>query len=192
METLATILKHDDPRKSVDVEAVCVEFGEPVFDCSKPDKALNIEDAWTFLLASLDRATAAIKITGLTAGNSSRRVLTQEEIRQQIITLLKNKARGTAGNDAGVFLRELFEVSMAENDYQKETIMRQTGCRVSLQANIRDTQLELRAWPDIYSETRNVDILTNDMPMRFVVEGYSLLISDELSTHPILGQHTEN
>ena len=104
--------------------------------------APGIESVRTFPLANLDRATVVIKIAGLTSGNSNKKVLTEETISQQIATLLARKARGTTPNDAGVFLRQLFDVSMAERDHQVETVMRQTGCRVVLLKNGKGTQLE--------------------------------------------------
>ena len=174
--TPATIVKDEaDDHLPLSVEAEWLEIGEPVFDSSKPDKATGIEDARTFPLANLDRATAVIKIAGLTRGNSNRKALTEEAISQQIATLLAKKARGTAANDAGIFLRELFDVSMAERDHQIETVMRQTGCRVVLLKNAKGAQLELRAWPGVDPNAQDVDILTNDMPMRFAVVGHPLL-----------------
>ena len=191
--TPATIVKDEaDVHLPLSVEAECLEIGEPVFDSSKPDKATGIEYARTLPLANLDRATAVIKIAGLTRGNSNRKALTEEAISQQIATLLAKKARGTAANDAGIFLRELFDVSMAERDHQVETVMRQTGCRVVLLKNAKGAQLELRAWPGVDPNARDVDILTNDMPMRFAVVGHPLLTQDELSTHPIIGQETDD
>ena len=47
--------------------------------------------------------------------------------------------------------------------------MMQTGCRVLLLENARGPQLELRAWPGIDPNAQDVDILTNDMPMRVAV-----------------------
>ena len=193
METPATIVKDEaDPHLPLSVEAKCLEIGEPVFDSKKPDKAPGIESARTFPLASLDRTTAVIKIAGLTTGNSNRKALTVEAISEQIATLLVRKARGTAANDAGEFLRQLFDVSMAETDHQVETVMKQTGCRVVLLKNAKGTQLELRAWPSVDPNAKDVDILTNDMPMRFAVVGHPLLTRDELPTHPIIGQETDD
>ena len=192
METPATIVKDEaDEHWPLSVEATCLEIGEPEFDSSKPDKAPGIEDARTFALTNLDRTIAVIKLAGLTKGNSNRKALTEEVIGEQIAMLLLRKPRGTAGNGAGVFLRQLFDVSMAETDHQVETIMKQTGCRVVLLKNARGTQLELRAWPGVDPNARDVDILTNDMPMRFAVEGHPLLTRDELPAHPIIGQETD-
>ena len=193
VETPATIVI-DRANKSLalSLEAKCLEIGEPEMDSSKPDKASGIENARTFALASLDRTTAVIKLAGLAIGHSNRKNLTVDAISQQIAALLVKKARGTPANDAGVFLRELFDVSMAETDHQVETIMKQTGCRVVLLKNARGTQLELRAWPSVDPNARDVDILTNDMPMRFAVVGHPLLTKDELPAHPIIGQETDN
>lgn len=112
---------------------------------------------------------AVIKIDGLTRCKSNRMKLTEEAISQQITTLLVKKARGTAANDAGEFLHQLFDVSMAETDHQVETVMKQTGCQVLLLKNKRGPQLELRAWPGVDPNAQDIDIMTNDMPMRFAV-----------------------
>lgn len=193
VETPATIvLDEADRHRPLSVEAKCREIGELEMDCSKPEKAPGIEDARRFALANLDRTTAVIKLAGLTVGNSNRKALAPQAISPQIAALLVRKARGTAANDAGVFLRELFDVSMAERDHQVEKVMQQTGCRVVLQKNARGTQLELRAWPGVDPDARDVDILTNDMPMRFAVAGHPLLTRDELPAHPIIGQETDD
>lgn len=118
METPATIVKHEvDGRSQLNVEAKCLQIGWPELDCSKPEKAPGIEDAGTFALANLNQTTAVIKLAGRTTGNSNRKALTDEAISQQMAVLVVRKARGTAANDAGVFLRELFDVSMAERDH---------------------------------------------------------------------------
>ena len=192
LETPATILKDEgNPRKGLSVEGKCIEIGEPVIDSSNTDKALGIEDAKTFALADLDPTITVIKLAGLMISNTKKKNLTEEAIRQEIETLLVSKAGGNATNDAGVFVRELVAMSMAERDEQAQKIMKQTGCRVQVLKDARGAQLELRAWPSVDPSARNIDILTNDMPMRFVVVGHPLLIKDELPTHPIIGQETD-
>ena len=193
VETPATIVQDKTQQQNpFSMEAKCSQIGLPEFDSEKvDDKAPGIENAKTFALANLDQATTFIKIDGLTRGNTNRKALTFEAISQQVAALLVREARGSAAIDAGVFLRELFDVSMAERDHQAEKTMKQTGCRVELLRNARGTQLELRAWPAVDPDARDADILTNDMPMRFAVEGHPLLTSDGLPTHPIVGQETD-
>ena len=51
---------------------------------------------------------------------------------------------------------------MAETDYQKDTIMKQTECHVSLQKATKGWQLEPRATPGVSPDAEDVDILTED------------------------------
>ena len=102
------------------------------------------------------------------------------------------KARGTAANDTGAFSRELFDVSTAETDHPVEIITIHSRYQVVLPKNARRASLMLRAWPGVDPNVRDVDILINNMPMRFAVVGHPLLNRDELPAHPIIGQETED
>ena len=79
---------------------------------------------------------------------------------------------------------------MAETDYQRDTIMKQTGCRVSLHTASKGRQLEMHATPGVSPDARDVDILTEDYPMRFAVRGHPLLNEESLKVHQIVGQPT--
>ena len=65
--------------------------------------------------------------------------------------------------------------------------MKQTGCRVSLLSR-GGHQLEMRVWPRVEPDDRDFDVETDDLPMRFAVEGHPNLTKEQLPTHPILGQ----
>ena len=157
---------------------------------SNADSEINvrIENAKKFALASLDKATDMIKLGGLLTSNFSRKGLTDEEVRGQITRLSAVKARGSAETDAGVYLHELFEVSMAERDYQVQKTMKQTGCNVQILANAKGSQLKMLVWPRVHPDANDVEVTTDDLPLRFEVHDHPLLTAAELDAHPIMGQ----
>ena len=68
--------------------------------------------------------------------------------------------------------------------------MTQTGCRVSLAATRRGHQLELRTWSGVSPEARDVDLLSDDLPIRFLVVDHPKLNKAELLSHLIRGRET--
>ena len=179
------------PRPAWVVEAKYIEIEGPELDSKATgDKTPGIESAKTFALANLEQPIRFVKLDNLIRGNFNRSSLDENELLNQMSKLLIGKARGTSATDAGVYLQELFEVSMSELDFQKEKIMKQTGCRVSVAPTGRGTQLELRAWPGVAPDARDVDLLSDDLPFRFFVIDHPRLNSSTLLDHPIRGRET--
>ena len=54
--------------------------------------------------------------------------------------------------------------------------------------NALGSQLEMLAWPCIDLSARGVDLLNNDMAMRFAVRDHPLLTSEEIPLHEIIEQ----
>lgn len=81
------------------VEAKCLEIGEPEFGTKHA--AIGIENAKTFPLASLDKATQFIKLE-VTQSNLKPKNLGDEEVRHRITVLTARKAQEPAALDAGV------------------------------------------------------------------------------------------
>ena len=173
------------------VETKCVEIEGPELGSDATgDKTPGIESARTFALANLSQTVGFIKLDNMMKGSFNRSIPDDNELANQLNKLMIGKARGTAESDAGVYLQQLFEVSMSELDFQKEKIMKQTGCRVTLAATSRGHQLELRAWPGVSPEARDVDLLSDDLPIRFFVVDYPKLNGAELLSHPIRDRET--
>ena len=55
------------------------------------------------------------------------------------------KAPRSAELEAGVYLQELFKVSMEETEYQRIRLMQQTGCQAVTLPTARERQLDFRA-----------------------------------------------
>ena len=83
-------------------------------------------------------------------------------------------------------------MSISELDFQQNRIIKQTGCRVTLEPTRRGAQLELRAWPGVDPEARDVDLQSDDLPNRFFVVTHPRLTHAELPKHPIRGRETES
>ena len=116
------------------IEAKSLEIEDAEFDSNIPgDKTPGIEDAKTFPLTKMTPPIGFIKLNNLFRSNFNRSCLKENEFVDQMTQLIAGKARGDAATDTGVYLPELSEVLISELDFQQDKIMKQTGCRVTLQ-----------------------------------------------------------